>query len=230
MRKQSSKSDHGLGVKARRAIPAEREDTPAVILKAARKVLATVGYARLTMRAVAGRAGVTVGNLAYHFPSKRGLVRAVISSLLAHYREKENEYLLNVGHSEGDGVAGLVRYYIEDSASTETSRLFRELWVMALHDEVIAEAMDEFYAQCNTSAAGLLRLSHPGLDSRTAFDIVELSGLISEGANVIYATRPEGAASRQRVARMAGELLVRAAKEASQTTRRKSTGSRSSKS
>jgi AcrR family transcriptional regulator len=201
--------------KAKRRGRTERHDTPAEILRAARKVLVSVGYARLTMRAVAGQAGLTVGNLAYHFPSKRGLVRALILSLVADYQAKSNEYLRSVGHRRRGGFAGLLRWLVEDSVSAETSRLFRELWVMALHDEVIAEAMDRFYAQAHERVVLLLRLTQPALRRRRAQDIVQLMGAISEGANVLYATT-SGSASRrslQRYSRLAGELLVSAARQ-----------------
>ena len=192
----------------------ERQDTPTEILRAARKVLVSVGYARLTMRAVASRAGLTVGNLAYHFPTKRGLVRSLILSLVADYQAKSNEYLRNVGHARRGGFAGLVRWPVEDSVSPETSRLFRELWVMALHDEVIAEEMDRFYAQAHERVVSLLRLTQPGLRPRPAQDIVQLMGAISEGANVLYATTSGAAARRSllRYSRLAGKLLVRAAR------------------
>jgi AcrR family transcriptional regulator len=192
----------------------ERQDTPTEILRAARKVLVSVGYARLTMRAVASQAGLTVGNLAYHFPTKRGLVRALILSLVADYQAKSNEYLRNVGHARRGGFAGLVRWLVEDSVSPETSRLFRELWVMALHDEIIAEAMDRFYAQAHERVVSLLRLTQPGLRRRPAQDIVQLMGAISEGANVLYATTFGAAARRSllRYSRLAGKLLVGAAR------------------
>ncbi len=197
----------------------ERQDTPTEILRAARKVLVSVGYARLTMRAVASRAGLTVGNLAYHFPTKRGLVRSLILSLVADYQAKSNEYLRNVGHARRGGFAGLVRWLVEDSVSPETSRLFRELWVMALHDQVIAEAMDRFYAQAHERVVSLLRLTQPGLRPRPAQDIVQLMGAISEGANVLYATTSGAAARRSllRYSRLAGKLLVRAARQSRQS-------------
>jgi AcrR family transcriptional regulator len=204
---------------ARRRTRAGRHDTPSAILRAARTVLASVGYARLTMRAVASRAGLTVGNLAYHFPSKRGLVRALILSLVADYQAKSNEYLRTVGHRRRGGFAGLLRWLVEDSVSTETSRLFRELWAMALHDEVIAAAMDRFYAEAHERVVLLLRLTQPALRRRRAQDIVQLMGAISEGANVLYATT-SGHASRRslvRYARLAGELLVSAARNPTRT-------------
>ncbi len=179
------------------------------MLAAARHVLATSGYARLTMRAVARAAGMAVGNVVYYFPSKRSLIHALIESLVGQYQGKSDEYLRNAGR--GQGFAPLVEWFIRDSVSRETSRLFRELWAMALHDGAIAAAMDSFYAASHRTAVRLLRMADPTLRQRRAHDVVQLMGTISEGANVIYATAPRSARSLARVARLAGELLRDAA-------------------
>ncbi len=178
------------------------------------------------MRAVAAQAGITVGNLAYHFPSKRGLARALIASLVEYYQSVSNEYLRSAKGSQGEGFAGLIQWLMSDSVSKETSRLFREFWVMALHDEVIAGAIDGFYARTHETASALLRLAHPGLDSRMAGDIVQLMGAISEGANVMYATAAGSrrTASFRRVSKLAGDLLLRAAREASASAPRRGLG------
>lgn len=188
-----------------------RDDTRAKIMRAAREVLATVGYAHLTMRLVAREAGLAVGNLVYHYPSKRSLIHALILSLTEYYRTKSSTFLRKSGSGTRDGLPGLIRYYMRDSVDTETSRLFRELWAMALHDSAIAAAMDRFYREAHRTAVELVRLSHPGLVRRRAHDIVQLMGTMSEGANVIFATARGSEASRKRVARLAGEMLEQAA-------------------
>src|SRR5260370_31898050 len=144
-------------------------DTRAQILVAARHVLATAGHARLSMRAVAHRAQVAVGNVVYYFPSKRSLVHAVIMALLAHYKAKAHEYLRNAGGKTG--FAELLRWYMRDSVSRESSRLFRELWAMALHDPAVAKAMDRFYAEMHGLAAARLRVAWPALSRQRAHDI-----------------------------------------------------------
>ena len=52
---------------------------------AARSVLLRDGYERFTTRKVAAKAGMTVGNLTYHFPSKRQLLGSLIELLLGEY-------------------------------------------------------------------------------------------------------------------------------------------------
>ena len=197
---------------SRRAAAARNSDgtdTRAQILMAARHVLATAGHARLSMRAVAQRAHVALGNVVYYFPSKRSLVHAVIMALLAHYKAKAHEYLRNAGGKTG--FAELLRWYMRDSVSRESSRLFRELWAMALHDSAIAEAMDRFYAEMHALAAARLRVAWPQLSRQRAHDIAQLLGAISEGTNPIYATAPRSARSLARVGRLSGDLLLHAA-------------------
>lgn len=196
----------------RKSTSAPPNETRVEIVQAARRILATVGYARFTMRAVAHEAGLAVGNLVYHYPSKRRLIHALIDSLMEYYQNKSTGYLRKSGRGPRDGLAGLIRYYMKDSVASETSRLFRELWTMALHDDEIASAMDRFYREAHETAVKLVQLSHPGLDGRRAHDIVQLMGTVSEGANVIFATAQASSASRKRVARLAGELLTRAAR------------------
>ncbi|MDP9064520.1 MAG: TetR/AcrR family transcriptional regulator [Pseudomonadota bacterium] len=178
---------------------------------AARRILVTVGYNRMTMRAVAREAGLAVGNLGYYFPAKHQLVHALIASLVAQYQDKSDEYLRRAGRKDRAGFASLVQWFIYDSVSPDTSRLFRELWAMSLHDDKVASAMDEFYAQAHRTAASLLRLAHPALSSQRAHDIVQLMGTVSEGANVIYGTAGRSRSSLQRVATLAADLLVHAA-------------------
>lgn len=198
---------------------ARGNDTRSKILGAARHVLATAGYARLSMRAVAREAHVAVGNVVYYFPSKRSLMHAVIMGLLEHYKINAREYLRNAG--AGTGFAELLRWYMSDSVSWEMSRVFRELWAMALHDPAIAGAMDRFYDELHRLAAARLRAVWPQLSRQRAHDIAQLLGTMSEGTNPIYATTSRSASSLRRVAQLAGELLIHAAAAKTVPRRRK---------
>ena len=206
MRKERRKAAAGSIRRTSNAI-----DTRSEILRAARHVLATSGYARLSMRAVAREAQVAVGNVVYYFPSKRSLMHAVIMGLLDHYKVNARAYLGNA--SGRTGFAELLRWYMSDSVAREMSRVFRELWAMALHDPAVAKAMDRFYDELHRLAAARLRVAWPKLSRRRARDIAQLLGTISEGTNPIYATASRSKSSLARVAQLAGELLIQAAGE-----------------
>lgn len=58
------------------------------ILDAATALLAEEGYAELSTRKVAARAGMRPGNLQYYFPAKRDMVRALLDRYLARSLER----------------------------------------------------------------------------------------------------------------------------------------------
>lgn len=183
------------------------------ILRAAKQVLATDGYARFTLRGVAKEAGLTVGNLAYHYGSKRTLVRALIMLLIEEYRAQIDAHMRTAPSGSPDAFRSLVAWLMRDSVSAQTSRLFREFWTIALHDPVIARTIDRFYAEVQETAALRLRQNFPNLPTQSVEEIVQLMGIISEGANVLYATAHSPTAPLDRVTRLAGSLLVQAAQQ-----------------
>ncbi len=190
---------------------ASSQRTRTEILRASKRVLATYGYARFTLRRVAREAGLTVGNLAYHYPSKRTLVRALIMLLIDEYRTQVTTHLRTTPNRSPAAFRSLVAWLMRDSVSTETSRLFREFWTIALHDPFIARAVDRFYAEVQETASAQLRHNFPKLQRGAERAIVQLMGIISEGSNVLYATARNPTAPLGRVTTLACTLLVRAA-------------------
>ena len=66
-----------------RAGYAKSRDTRARILAAALEEASIAGFHRASVARIAGRAGVAVGNLHYHFVSRRELLRELMRSLVA---------------------------------------------------------------------------------------------------------------------------------------------------
>ena len=190
---------------------ASGERTRVEILRAAKHVLATDGYARFTLRRVASEAGLTVGNLTYHYPSKRELVRALIMLLIGEYRAQVETHMRSTPSKSPRAFGSLVAWLMRDSVSTQTSRLFREFWTIALHDPFIARAIDTFYAEVQETASIHLRHNFPRLPRGRVREIVQLMGIISEGSNVLYGTARDPTAPLERVIRLACSLLVEAA-------------------
>ena len=56
-----------------------------IILEAAEQLLIDSGYHNFSMRKVATKAGVSVGNLQYYFPSKDKLLAAVLDHVIQNY-------------------------------------------------------------------------------------------------------------------------------------------------
>jgi AcrR family transcriptional regulator len=75
-------------------------DTRARILAAAEQLSCEAGPARLSLEAVAARAGVSKGGLLYHFRSKHDLLRALVAAHVEELRDAIDR------HAPGALVAG----------------------------------------------------------------------------------------------------------------------------
>ncbi|WP_142846863.1 TetR/AcrR family transcriptional regulator [Telmatospirillum sp. J64-1] len=71
----------------RRGRPSSRQK----VLEAAAEIAAEVGTARLTLDAVAERAGVSKGGLLYNFPTKEELLRGMVDQFLEQTAELEQK-------------------------------------------------------------------------------------------------------------------------------------------
>lgn len=62
-----------------------KSDTRLTILKTASQLVQSEGILKLTLEAVAKRAGVSKGGLLYHFPSKEDLIKGMVVDLIKDY-------------------------------------------------------------------------------------------------------------------------------------------------
>jgi AcrR family transcriptional regulator len=169
------------------------------ILEGARQVLIRDGHVLFTSRRVTESVGMRVGNLTYHFPSKRELLLAVITRLLAFYTERFDAIFATADVSATEGIARLVRWLLEDAIDAETVAVFRELWVLGLRDPQIGEAVDDFYDAAIERVVKLFLRSRPEADVDAVRELVQLLGLVSEGTLVFYGTRAKRAVSYERI-------------------------------
>lgn len=164
-------------------------ETREAIVSAAADVLVTRGNAGLTLKRVADAAGVSVGNLNYHFRTKENLLEALIERTLSSYSTRFTELLSRDRSVDGNALTDLVRWVMDDSTSREYTLLFRELWAMASQNPAICSAMDKFYDRSIAAAMELLssRADIPHNDDLRA--LVSVACLLSEGASVVYGLR-----------------------------------------
>ena len=185
-------------------------NTRELVLRTAREVLVSEGYANFSIRRVADAAGITVGNLTYHFPGKHDLVRALIALLISEYAAAQEQLYRDVSAQPERRLERLVEWLMHDAASAKTHRLFRELWAMALRDPAVARVVDDFYDGGMDMVARVVRDIYPTLDSNDARELAHMIALISEGATVIYGTRADRKVSLARLAQVAAETIVQA--------------------
>lgn len=173
------------------------------VLDSAEKVLLHHGYAGFSTRRVAQEANIALGNLTYHFPTKAELVRALIDRLMSKYLEYSEDFL----RTPGKGLEALVRWLLEEAPDDESMRLFREIWAMALHDDIVRQSIDDFYDRMIERVTDTLIAAHPAADPRAISDLVHFVAVISEGSSVIYGTRSARATSHRRMIDLAMRMV-----------------------
>ncbi|MFC4306621.1 TetR/AcrR family transcriptional regulator [Cohnella boryungensis] len=82
-----------------------------LILKTVSQIVNEEGVEKLTLEAVAKKAGISKGGLLYHFPNKDALILGVIEQLSNHFVEGFNKRANDDPHSKGKWT----RSYIETS-------------------------------------------------------------------------------------------------------------------
>ncbi len=177
------------------------------ILDAAYQILVTSGYAGFTMRLVAQSAGISPGNLTYHFPRKNTLLRALISRIMEDYSRQLDAMFSDPDISSEQETERLVHWVLMDNASEGTVRISREIWAMALHDDDIRDAVDDFYDILMERLADMLQRSHPKTKKATLTEIAHILVQLAEGTAVLFGTRRKRSVSIERIIELVTQLL-----------------------
>ncbi|MFZ5608048.1 MAG: TetR/AcrR family transcriptional regulator [Pseudomonadota bacterium] len=117
------------------------------ILAGARDVLVEEGYPNLTMRKIAARAGITIGNLSYYYANKQGLLHDLLDAVFEGYIEDFERITSDAAKSAEEQFVEIIRFLMDDLTTKETTHFFPELWVLANHDDFAAEGMEDIYAR-----------------------------------------------------------------------------------
>ena len=137
------------------------DDRKQKLLQTAIGIIATQGYAKLTMRALARSNGIKLGALQYHFPTWEALLSA-----LARYIGDSYESSFSALKDKPGGVEleELVLFALDDIPGIflHSDNLFPQLWAMAQIEPVMAEMLDVIYTKYLSRIEDcLIALRHP---------------------------------------------------------------------
>lgn len=136
--------------RTRRSQAQRSSETRAALLDATLDLLVESGYKATTTTAVAFRAGVSLGALLHHFPTKTDLLTAAIDHAFARRSEEFQRTLTDLG-AAGDKLDEVVDVLWSMFSGT-TFIAFVELWVAARTEPELADALvavdREFQASC----------------------------------------------------------------------------------
>ena len=115
------------------------------VLRAARKILALEGYPNFTMRNVAARSGISLGNLQYYFPTKNALLRELIE-----YNEKTHDVdykaIFVKADNPEDCFYALVDYLLDDLEKPLVRGFLFQVWALTTHDDYVETCMEKAFA------------------------------------------------------------------------------------
>lgn len=141
----------------RRTQAERREETRERLLRAAITCLREEGYAGLTTREVARRAGVSQGAQAYHFPSRADMVAGVVEWLGARWVAHFEAIAASLGApGQAAGTAALLDMLWELCSGPDAGMLI-EIWVASAQDADLRRRLAAAEEQAFEAGVRILR-------------------------------------------------------------------------
>lgn len=125
----------------------ERRDR---IIAATLDLIADHGTAGATYRTVAATAGIPLGSMTYHFPSREDLIFAAFERFAD---ETFSPLDRAMAASDGDPVEALTRLVVRDDGDVRTQVLLAELYVLAFRQERYADLLRQWMRRSSTVIA-----------------------------------------------------------------------------
>ena len=169
-------------MRTEQAKSAKGEERRDAIEAAARRMLLDEGYAGVSLRRIATKLGISVGNLQYYFPTKDDLVESVI----IRETQKPIDMLGDIDWSPDDtatsirqAVGSLMQYY-----ASEAGRFYAIMEALALHDDRYATLKADGYAHVLGHIEQLIGLLAPALPADRAEGLARVLVALIDGASL----------------------------------------------
>lgn len=136
-----------------------------LIIECTLEILRDQGDQGLSMRKVAARAGMSLGNLQYYFRNKDELLLGLAD---VYFERCSTDFRRSLAERGPEGRRATLEFMVEyglDYATSETCQLFRELWGIAVRNERIRERMHGYYELYAASIEEVLAPFAQGPDS-----------------------------------------------------------------
>lgn len=114
------------------------------ILSCAISLIETGSPLDFSVAKVAKAAGISQGNLTYHFPKKSDLLAAVVAQLIERYQSIID---FQIAPTAGGLTAKFLKFMLDNAANPTVINSFIFLWVNALKDTTTAKQLATFYEQ-----------------------------------------------------------------------------------
>ena len=119
----------------------------ALILEAAKQVIAESGIGRVTAREIAARCGISTGTITHHFPSMDDLLVEALRSGSEEFTEEKIAAAAEQPTARGAIVLLLETSLPDQPSALRNWRLWLEYWARAVHDPDLAAVHTERYRE-----------------------------------------------------------------------------------
>lgn len=184
------------------------------ILLEAQNIVIEEGFAALSMRGLAGRVGITLGNLQHYYASKEQLLSALVLFVMDHLQSKMAEALLKeAGSTPRKRLEDSVKVLLTEVQDPRMAAVFMEIWTLSGRAGFAGEVVSQVQARELKAMKQLLK-DLPGAKVPTGVDTrAAMMVLLIEGLTVQLYRAGTSEASRQALVAAAHRTIVRVAYE-----------------
>ena len=187
-------------------------ETVDLILKAALDVLIEEGAGAFTLRRIAAKCDMKVGNLSYHFPKKQTLIQLLLEEMLEFYDRLLNDTVRQPGLDAEAQLTMLIEICLDDIGSQRTSHFFIELWALTNHDEFVAGRVAAFYRTAHGHIGETVAALNPALSADEVHAVTLFISSMMEGSTIFIGHGKPWSAKMNWLKGIATTTLVQLAK------------------
>ncbi|OAH46471.1 TetR family transcriptional regulator [Sphingobium yanoikuyae] len=197
---------------SRPGIYARGSETVDQILKAALDVLIDEGADAFTLRRIAARCDMKVGNVSYHFPRKEMLIQVMLDEMLESYDKLLEEMVRKPGLTAEERLKLVIILCLEDIQTKRTTHLFTELWALANQSEFVADRVRLFYSKVHEVIGEYVAQINPALSPDEVHSVALFISASMEGSTPFLGHQKPWAAKMPVFTALAARSFVHLAK------------------
>lgn len=164
----------------RRDLRAQGQRTRNGIIEAARKLLLEGGSLEFTLREVALRAGISISNLQYYFPTRLSVLRAVVEPVVEAYMADLSSAMAADAPPD-ETLSVLVARVLLDVKNVEGSSLWCHFASLAAVDPECSRLLDEWYETLTHEIGSLINRINPSLGLKECLQKATLLIAMADG-------------------------------------------------
>lgn len=154
------------------------------ILQAARQLLASEGYAGLSMRRVAQAAGMTLSNVQHYYASRDLLLEALLLSIMDEFQAKMDRIAAEMRERPRlERFLSTADMFLEEITDPVTHAIFFEIWALASRNPFASNLMDKMLGRERKTVYNLIRGLNPAISDeeymrRAILMVAQIEGLM----------------------------------------------------